>query len=128
VSPIIIRYCVAAAFVALAASPAQSQASLESDNLAALLSGPRASTTVIVAPSERLELAPTTSTTALSSTIARRRVSRAETLMIVGGAALVAGLIVGDDAGTVLILAGAGIGGYGLYLHLSNPNASLRRF
>jgi hypothetical protein len=37
--------------------------------------------------------------------------------MIAGGALFVAGLLAGGDAGTVLILAGAGIGAYGLYLH-----------
>ena len=37
--------------------------------------------------------------------------------MIAGGALFVAGLIVGGDGGTVLILTGAGIGAYGLYLY-----------
>src|SRR5688500_1722760 len=43
---------------------------------------------------------------------------RAETLMIVGGAAFVAGLIIGDDAGTIVMVSGAAIGLYGLYLYL----------
>ena len=38
-------------------------------------------------------------------------------LMIVGGALFVGGLLAGGDAGTLLIVAGAGIGAYGLYLH-----------
>lgn len=38
-------------------------------------------------------------------------------LMIAGGALFVAGLIVGDDAGTVLAITGAAIGAYGLYLY-----------
>jgi hypothetical protein len=38
-------------------------------------------------------------------------------LMIAGAGLFVAGLIVGDDAGTVLAVAGAGIGAYGLYLY-----------
>ena len=38
--------------------------------------------------------------------------------MIAGAALFVAGLLVDNsDAGTVLVLAGAGIGAYGLYLH-----------
>jgi hypothetical protein len=38
--------------------------------------------------------------------------------MVAGLALFVAGLIIDDnDAGTVLVLAGAGIGAYGLYLH-----------
>ena len=38
-------------------------------------------------------------------------------LMIAGGALFVAGAIVGGDAGTILMVGGAGIGAYGLYLH-----------
>ena len=42
----------------------------------------------------------------------------AGTGLIVAGAALfVAGLIVGDDAGTLLAVGGAAIGAYGLYLY-----------
>jgi hypothetical protein len=37
--------------------------------------------------------------------------------MIAGAALFVAGLLVEGDAGTVLVLAGAGIGAYGLYVH-----------
>jgi hypothetical protein len=37
--------------------------------------------------------------------------------MIAGAALFVAGILVDGDAGTVLVLAGAGIGAYGLYLH-----------
>lgn len=45
---------------------------------------------------------------------------RGETLMIVGGAALLTGLIIGDDAGTVIAVSGAIIGIYGLYLYLGS--------
>ena len=38
-------------------------------------------------------------------------------LMIAGAALFVAGLIVGDDAGTLLAVSGAAIGAYGLYLY-----------
>jgi hypothetical protein len=38
-------------------------------------------------------------------------------LMIAGAALFVAGLIVGDDAGTLLAVTGAAIGAYGLYLY-----------
>ena len=37
--------------------------------------------------------------------------------MIAGAALFAAGIIAGGGAGTVLVLAGAGIGAYGLYLH-----------
>jgi hypothetical protein len=50
--------------------------------------------------------------------MAAAALSRGETLMIVGGAALLAGLIIGDDAGTVIAVGGAVVGLYGLYLYL----------
>lgn len=47
-----------------------------------------------------------------------RGTANSKALMIVGAAAVLAGIIVGDDAGTVLILGGAGIGLYGLYKYM----------
>ena len=47
----------------------------------------------------------------------RRDRSQGKTLMIVGGAAIVAGILVGGDGGTVLILGGVGVGAYGFYLY-----------
>src|SRR5688500_6580166 len=38
-------------------------------------------------------------------------------MMIGGGALFVAGLLVGGDAGTLMALAGGGVGAYGLYLY-----------
>jgi hypothetical protein len=52
---------------------------------------------------------------------------RSTVLMIVGGALIVTGVIVDDDASTILYLAGAGIGGYGLYLYLQRPDTRLTR-
>ena len=40
-------------------------------------------------------------------------------LMAVGGAALLVGAVIGDDAGTIVMLGGAVIGLYGLYLFLT---------
>lgn len=40
-------------------------------------------------------------------------------LMIVGGAALVVGAVIGDDAGTLVMLGGAAVGLYGLYMFLT---------
>lgn len=40
-------------------------------------------------------------------------------LMIAGGALFVAGLIIGGDAGTVVAVAGAAIGAYGLYQYFN---------
>lgn len=48
----------------------------------------------------------------------RQRITRSETLMIVGGAIFLAGAIIGDDAGTIIMIGGAAVGIYGLYLYL----------
>lgn len=52
-------------------------------------------------------------------TAAREFSSRAPgaTLMIIGAAALVAGILVDGDGGTILILGGIGLGAYGFYLY-----------
>jgi hypothetical protein len=55
---------------------------------------------------------------------AARPFGLSQTLMIVGGAAFLAGAIIGDDAGTVMMVAGAGVGLYGLYLYLRQPTMS----
>lgn len=39
------------------------------------------------------------------------------TLMIIGGAGVVAGILVGGSGGTVLILGGVAVGAYGVYLY-----------
>lgn len=46
----------------------------------------------------------------------RRGLRRGQALMLVGATALVTGLIVGDTAGDMLVIGGAVIGLYGLYL------------
>jgi hypothetical protein len=48
---------------------------------------------------------------------ARNRNRRGVPLMIAGGALFVAGAVVGDDAGTILMLGGAGVGAWGLYVY-----------
>jgi hypothetical protein len=50
--------------------------------------------------------------------VTRATRGQAQALMLVGGAALIVGLVVGGDAGTIFALGGAGIGLYGLYLYL----------
>jgi hypothetical protein len=49
---------------------------------------------------------------------ARSSNRNATTLMIVGAAALLVGAIVGDDPGTIIMVGGAAIGLYGLWLFL----------
>lgn len=39
-------------------------------------------------------------------------------MMIVGGAALIVGAIIGDTPGTIVMIGGAGVGLYGLYKYL----------
>jgi hypothetical protein len=60
----------------------------------------------------RVDTAPAGAT----ASVVQSRVRRGQTLMIVGGAAFLAGLIIGDDAGTAVAVGGAVIGLYGLYL------------
>lgn len=48
----------------------------------------------------------------------QRRVGSSKALMIVGGAAFLAGLIIGDDAGAILAVGGAVVGLYGLYTYV----------
>jgi hypothetical protein len=43
-------------------------------------------------------------------------------LMILGGAGLITGLIIGGDAGTVIAVGGALVGLYGLYVYLGRPH------
>lgn len=50
--------------------------------------------------------------------VSQQALRRSEALMIVGGAIFLAGAIIGDDAGTIIMIGGAGIGIYGLYLYL----------
>ena len=58
----------------------------------------------------------------MAPVVRREPLGRPMVLMIVGGALIVTGLLVGDDAAPILTLAGAGIGGYGLYLYLQSPD------
>ena len=51
-----------------------------------------------------------------TNVLPQARSRRGMPLMVVGGAAFIAGLIIGDDAGTAIAVGGAAIGLYGLYL------------
>lgn len=50
--------------------------------------------------------------------MASQRTDKATALMIVGGAAFLVGAIINDDAGTIIMVGGAAVGLYGLYLYL----------
>jgi hypothetical protein len=74
--------------------------------------------------SPRLALPSARSTSVTDATSAARPLRTSEILMIVGGAAIVTGALVGDDAGTVIIIGGAAVGLYGLYLFLQEQRVS----
>jgi hypothetical protein len=95
--------------VAFPAPPSPSDANVSNSVLARLT--PAATASLYPAPSVR----PADRGARLD---VRRAAPRGRTLAIVGGALFVAGLLVDGDGGTILILAGAGIGAYGLYLML----------
>ena len=47
-----------------------------------------------------------------------QNLGQARAMMIVGGAAVVVGLVIGDDVGTLIAVSGAVVGLYGLYQYL----------
>jgi hypothetical protein len=69
----------------------------------------------------------TSSTSATDVSRAARPLRTSEILMIVGGAGIITGAIIGGDAGTVIIIGGAGVGLYGLYLFLQEQRMSESR-
>jgi len=70
-------------------------------------------------PAQPAVEAKTGSSSLILARAASRR-SQSKVLMIVGGAAVLVGAIAGDDAGTILIIGGAGFGLYGLYMYLTS--------
>lgn len=75
-------------------------------------------TTSPLAAAEGVALRMNTSTTTTVAPAPQTTRSSAAAMMVVGVAAMVAGAVVGDDAGTVLMLAGAGVGLLGLYNYM----------
>ena len=126
--------------LALTAAPARAQVADSSDVAAVApspqpaLQPPLAEGVAAVAPRPAADLGPTMDAAgvgarpyaaahsaddeALASMRRRSQVSHSEALMIVGGAAFVAGALIGGDAGTIVMVGGAGVGLYGLYLYL----------
>jgi hypothetical protein len=67
-----------------------------------------------------LAVRPLESRQSVASTPAWRQArSRGTALAVVGGALFVGGLVAGGDAGTAMVVVGAGIGAYGLYRMLA---------
>jgi hypothetical protein len=79
-----------------------------------------ASTAGPTADAARLAVSQPTSHELKISTAQQRRrgLGQPVALMVVGGAALLTGLIIGDDAGRVIAVGGALVGLYGLYEYL----------
>lgn len=99
-------------------------ASLNSETPAPVSGAEQGPTMQTAAIAPKLEITGEKST-ALAA--ARRPFGTSKTLMIVGGAAFLAGAIIGDDAGTVMMVGGAGVGLYGLYLYLRQPSGANSR-
>jgi hypothetical protein len=78
--------------------------------------GPRRESTVAGVRAERepVEHALGSSAVAMQG----RSTGRGQLYMVIGGAAFVGGLLIGDDAGTAIAVVGLGIGIYGLYLYM----------
>lgn len=76
--------------------------------------GPLTSTSLLEVPAlEEIDIAEP----ALLLPQARVRNRKGIPLMVAGGAAFVAGIIAGGDAGTILMLGGAGVGAWGIYVY-----------
>lgn len=58
------------------------------------------------------------------ATSARYTLDNGSKLMIIGGVALLTGAIIGDTPGTIIMVGGAAVGLYGLYVHLNRPHGT----
>lgn len=55
---------------------------------------------------------------------ARNGLTTGQKFMILGGAILITGAVIGGDAGTIIMIGGGAVGLYGLYLQLGSPHAA----
>lgn len=114
------------AFCAVALSTtAEAQAIEASDSTAAPATAESRTVATIMAPAVSDEVTTRPAHQQIAPVVRRRAIDRSTTLMIVGGALIVTGLLVGSDAAPILYIAGAGIGGYGLYLYLQSPDTQM---
>jgi hypothetical protein len=111
-----------AAFALAAAAPVMhaQEGHLASDSIqvkaTTVENGPRRESAVAGVRAER---APVEHTVGANAAVLQARAgSRGQLYMIVGGAAFVGGLLIGDDVGTAIAVVGLGIGIYGLYLYM----------
>jgi hypothetical protein len=80
--------------------------------------GPALEAASVAVRSRALTPIPGDSAAALLQARAGQGFGQSEILMIVGGATFLVGAIIGDDAGTIIMIGGAAIGLYGLYTFL----------
>jgi hypothetical protein len=108
------RVAAAAAVLAVGSTRAHAQQMVAPE----LASGPTfAASTVGVQP------ASLDATEAVTTTANAAKLKKGVPLMIVGGAALITGLIIGGDVGTVIAVGGGLLGLYGLYVFLKTDEA-----
>ena len=107
------RLYLAAAAAILAGAPLGAQA-VTSDPASA---GP---TVAAASLSPRLTEQPAATPTTSSSDFA---LTNGEKLMVLGGAALITGAIIGDTPGTIIMIGGGAVLLYGLYLQLGRPHS-----
>ena len=106
-----VRQLVIAAVLFLTAAGVSTARAQASESLP--VSGPTvAAARVAVAPDLRMDAR------VPASLDLRQRLTRSESLMIIGGAIFLTGAIIGDDPGTIIMISGAAVGIYGLYLYL----------
>ena len=130
-SPIAFYATIAGLVLCVSARPAQAQQALAPHtprpDIAApaltLAADSTVTTTRVPGPTAdaaRVAVSQPTSHELKISSAAQRRAGLGQpvALMVVGGAALLTGLIIGDDAGTVIAVGGALVGLYGLYEYL----------
>lgn len=104
-------FVVALAALASTAVPARAQRASE----ATATAGPRVELT---STAMHASLAPTDRDAALAAATRRQGLGQPMAMMIVGGAALVAGVVIGGDAGTLIAIGGVVVGLIGLYQYL----------
>ena len=130
-SPIVFYAAIAGLVLCVSARPAQAQQALAPHTPRADIGAPAltlaadssVTTTRVPGPTAdaaRVAVSQPTSHELKISSAAQRRAGLGQpvALMVVGGAALLTGLIIGDDAGTVIAVGGALVGLYGLYEYL----------
>ena len=118
---------IAVLFAFLATAPASAAAQMSQP-----VSAPSAAATVVAEPTAAAQAGPRLETSSVAfqpvptadsaSTAAQKGASanlgESRAMMIAGGAAVVVGIIIGDEIGTLIAVSGAVVGLYGLYQYL----------